>query len=141
MPQSSTQSSAWSLQTAIQARLAGDAGLLGLLGGPRIYDHVPRNGAYPLLVFGQSVAREWATGTEDGEEHVLTLHVWSEGGSRQQAHEIMSAVRRVLNGAALPLADHRLVNLRHEFSEARPEADRETYHGIVRYRAITEPVN
>ena len=135
------QSSAWSLQTAIHQRLASDAIVTGLLGGQRIYDHVPRNAPYPLLTFGQSVAREWATGTEDGEEHVLTLHVWSEGGSRQQAHDIMGAVRRALNDAALPLADHRLVDIRHEFSEARPEADRETYHGIVRYRAVTEPVN
>ena len=136
-----SQSSAWALQEAIHQRLTGDTNLLGLLGGPRIYDHVPRNAAYPILTFGQSVAREWATGTEDGEEHVLTLHVWSEGGSRQQAHEIMSAVRRALNEMAVPLSDHRLVNIRHEFSEARREADRETYHGIVRYRAVTEPLH
>lgn len=134
-------SSAWALQVAIHQRLSADASLLGLLGGPRIYDHVPRNTAYPIVTFGQSVAREWATGTEDGEEHILTLHVWSEGGSREQAHSIMGALKRVLGGAALPLNDHRLVDIRHEFSEARPEADRESYHGIVRYRAVTEPVN
>jgi Protein of unknown function (DUF3168) len=134
-------SSAWALQEAIHQRLTADASLTTLLGGPRIYDHVPRNTAYPILTFGQSVAREWATGTEDGEEHVLTLHVWSDGGSRQQAHDIMGAVKRVLNQAALPLNDHRLVDIRHEFSEARPEPDRESYHGIVRYRAVTEPVN
>ena len=134
-------SSAWALQEAIHQHLAEDSGLLGLLGGARIYDHVPRNTAYPILTFGQSVARDWTTGTEDGEEHILTLHVWSEGGSRQQAHEIMGAVRRALNDAPLALTDHRLVDIRHEFSEARPEADRESYHGIVRYRAVTEPVN
>ena len=134
-------SSAWALQEAIHQRLTADATLTNLLGGPRIYDHVPRNTAYPILTFGQSVAREWATGTEDGEEHILTLHVWSEGGSRQQAHDIMGAVKSALSQAVLPLSDHRLVDIRHEFSEARPEPDRETYHGIVRYRAVTEPVN
>ena len=134
-------SSSWALQAAIHDHLSADAGLIGLLGGPRIYDQVPRNSPYPLLTFGQSIAREWATDTDDGEEHILTLHVWSEGGSRQQTHDIRGAVKRALNGAALPLADHRLVDIRHEFSDARPETDRDVYHGIVRYRAATEPVN
>ena len=132
-------SSAWALQDAVHQRLTEDVGLVSLLGGPRIYDHVPRNTPYPIVTYGQSVAREWTTGTEDGEEHILTLHVWSEGGSRRQAHDIMAAVKRALGEAALPLTGHRLVDIRHEFSEARPEADRETYHGIVRYRAVTEP--
>lgn len=136
-----SHSSSWALQEAIHQHLASDSGLVGLLGGPRIYDHVPRNSSYPLLTFGQSVAREWATGTEDGEEHILTLHVWSDGGSRKQAHEIMHAVKRALNDASLPLVDHRLVDIRHEFSDARPEPDRKTYHGVVRYRAVTEPVD
>lgn len=132
-------SSAWSLQQAIHQHLSADTDLNALLAG-RIYDHVPRDATYPVLTFGQSIARDWATGSEDGEEHVVTLHVWSDGGSRRQAHDIMSAVRRALNAAALTLTDHRLVNIRHEFSEARPETDREAYHGIVRYRAVTEPL-
>ena len=37
------------------------------------------------------------------------------------------------------LPDHHLVNLRHELSEARLDPDGDTFHGIVRYRAVTEP--
>jgi hypothetical protein len=33
----------------------------------------------------------------------------------------------------------RLVNLRHEFSEVRRDADGETSRGLVRFRAVTEP--
>ncbi|WP_425283503.1 hypothetical protein [Methyloceanibacter superfactus] len=33
-----------------------------------------------------------------------------------------------------------MVNLRHEYTEARLDADGETLHGIVRYRAVTEPM-
>jgi hypothetical protein len=44
-----------------------------------------------------------------------------------------------LHDQPLTLVDHDLVNLRHEFSEARPDPDGDTYHGIVRYRAVTEP--
>ena len=37
------------------------------------------------------------------------------------------------------LTGHRLINLRHEFSEARRDPDGETTHGIARFRAVTEP--
>jgi hypothetical protein len=55
-------------------------------------------------------------------------------------HEIMQVLRSVLHARDLTLDGHRLVNLRHELSEARREADGETYHGIVRLRAVTEPL-
>jgi hypothetical protein len=43
------------------------------------------------------------------------------------------------NDQTLPLSDHDLVNLRHEFAEVRLDPDGDTFHGIVRYRAVTEP--
>ena len=134
-------SAGWALQVAIHAALSADSGLLAHLGGARIYDHVPRNAAYPFVTFGQTIARDWTTGTEDGLEHTLTLHVWSIGGSRRETHDIMDAVRNVLEDATLALSDHRLVQIRHEYSDARPDPDREAYHGILRYRAVTEPLN
>jgi hypothetical protein len=51
----------------------------------------------------------------------------------------MGAVHDALHDRDLALEGHRLVNLRHELSEARREPDGDTYHGIVRYRAVTEP--
>ena len=51
----------------------------------------------------------------------------------------MSAVRDALHEAELALAGHRLINLRHEVSEASRDPDGETYHGIVRFRAVPEP--
>ena len=50
-----------------------------------------------------------------------------------------SSIRAVLHDQPLVLADHYLINLRHEFSEARLDPDGDTFHGIVRYRAVTEP--
>jgi len=132
-------SASWSLQQSIFARLTSDPALLALLGAPRVYDDVPPGTPYPYLTFGHSTLRDWSTGSEEGDEHVLTLHVWSQAGGKRQAHEIMSAVRVALHDQPLALAGHRLVNLRHEFSEARRDADGETTHGIVRYRAVTEP--
>ena len=133
-------SSSWALQKSIYATLVGDAAVIGLLGSARIYDDTPQRSAFPYLTLGQSTLRDWSTGSEDGDEHLLTVHVWSRADGRHEAHEIMQALRDALHERALALDGHRLVNLRHELSEARREPDGETYHGIVRLRAVTEPI-
>ena len=133
-------SSAWELQKSIHAALTGDGAVTALLGGARVYDDVPRGAELPYITFGQSTARDWSTGTDEGSEHILTLHVWSRGAGEREAHQIMSAVRDRLHDAELAVDGQRLVNLRHEFSNAARDPDGETYHGIVRYRAVTEPL-
>jgi uncharacterized protein DUF3168 len=133
-------SAAWPLQQAMHAALIADAPLVALLGGPRVYDDVPTRGAYPYVTVAPVQARDFGTGSDDGEEHVVTLNVWSRGGGRKEALLIMAAVRTVLHDAALTLAGHRLVNLRHESSDARRGRDGETYEGVIRFRAVTEPI-
>lgn len=129
----------WALQQSIHATLSSDAGVLSILGAPRIFDDVPQRAEFPYLTLGQSTVRDWSTATEPGDEHLLTLHVWSRADGRRQAHDLMAALRQALHDRDLALDGHRLVNLRHEFSEARREPDGDTYHGIVRLRAVTEP--
>ena len=129
----------WALQTSIQARLAADTAVVGLLGGPRVYDDVPRGAAFPYVTFGLTSEKDWSTGTEDGAEHVMTLHVWSRAPGRHEAADIIAAIRGALHDRQLALAGHRLVNLRQEFADARRDPDGETFHGIVRLRAVTEP--
>jgi len=119
--------------------LANSPDLVALLGGVRIYDDAPQAVSFPFITIGQSVVRDWSTGTEDGSEHSLTLHVWSRTGSKKQMLQIVEAIRAVLHDKPLALEDHFLINLRHEFSEARLEHEGDTYHGVVRYRAVTEP--
>lgn len=126
---------------ALFETLTADSALTGLLGGAKIYDDVPRDTEFPYLVFGQSLQREWSTGTDDAAEHLFTLHVWSRANGRRETHEIMDVIRGRLQDAVLTLDDHRLINLRHEFSDARRGSDGETYQGILRYRAVTEPVS
>ena len=129
----------WALQRGVYQALAGSLDLTTLLGGVRVYGDVPQAAPYPFITLGQSVIRDWSTGSEDGAEHSLTLHVWSRSGGKKQVHEIIEAIKGVLHDQPLMLADHHLINLRHEFSEARLDPDGDTFHGIVRYRAVTEP--
>ncbi len=129
----------WALRRGIYQALASSSGLTALLGGVRVYDDAPQAASFPFITLGQSVIRDWSTGTEDGAEHNLTLHVWSRSGGKKQVHEIIDAIRAALHDQPLLLADHYLINLRHQFSEARLDPDGDTFHGIVRYRAVTEP--
>ncbi len=134
-------SAGWALQKALFTHLSADSNVTGVLGGAKIYDDVPRDATFPYVTFGESVVRDWSTGSDEGFEHVVTLHAWSRANGRRESHEIVGALRSSLHDQALAVEGHRLINLRHEFSEARREADGETYHGIVRYRAVTEPTN
>jgi hypothetical protein len=129
----------WALQRGIYQALASSSDLTALLGGVRIYDDAPQAASFPFITLGQSVIRDWSTGTEDGAEHDLTLHVWSRTGGKKQVQAVIGAIIAALHDQALLLEDHELVNLRHQFSEARLDPDGDTFHGIVRFRAVTEP--
>jgi len=132
-------SAGWQLQQAVYAALGGSAALTALLGGARIYDDVPHAAAYPFVTMGQTSSTDWGTGGSDGEEHILTLHVWSSFGGRSEAQLIVGAIRDTLHTAHFILAGHSLVNIRQQFSDVRREADGITIHGLVRYRAVTQP--
>lgn len=127
------------LQQAIHAALSADAGLTGLLGGPRIYNEVPRGAELPYVTIGESTVRDWSTGSEDGHEHFLTIMAWSRANGEREVQRILAAVDAVLHDAALTVSGVRLVNLRREFSEVRRDSDGETSRGLLRFRAVTEP--
>lgn len=128
------------LQRTIFDTLTGNQGLTSMLGGPKIFDRRPERAAFPYLTLGRTAVVDWSTGTEDGSEHILTLHVWAKGGGKQETYEIMDKVSETLNDAHLQLEGHYLVNLKLQFAEARQETESATYHGILRFRAVTEPV-
>jgi hypothetical protein len=110
-----------------------------MLGGPKIYDEPPKAATYPYITLGESRLSDFSTGTEEGEEHQLTLHAWSHQGGHREAHLIAGALLQALDDAPLSVTGHTLVNLRFSVADIRREADGRTYHAIVRFRAVTEP--
>lgn len=133
-------SASWALQKAIFAAMTADANLTAKIGVNQVFDDVPRDTDFPYVTFGQSEVRDWATGTEAGHEHTIVLNVWSRENGRREVHDVMDAVVQVLHLAEFVVEGHRLINLRHELSQARREPDGETYLGTVRFRAVTEPL-
>ena len=128
------------LRAAVHDALSTDSALAALLGGAKVYDAPPRAAAFPYVTLGETRIADWSTGSDTGEEHQLTLHAWSRQGGHAQAHMIAGALLQALDDAPLTLTDHRLVNFRFAVADVRREADGRTYHALVRFRAVTEPL-
>ncbi|WP_245419710.1 DUF3168 domain-containing protein [Phyllobacterium salinisoli] len=128
------------LQKAVFLALCHDAALVARLGGPNVYDHVPAAAAFPYVTFGQTAVYDWSTDSEIGDEHLFTIHVWARAGGKKQVLEIMDLIASRMSVAALTLDRHRLVNLALQYSQARNDDERDGYHGLLRYRAVTEAV-
>ncbi|MHA1523454.1 MAG: DUF3168 domain-containing protein [Alphaproteobacteria bacterium] len=129
----------WEVQSALYQLLSTDTALTTLLGGVRIYDDVPPGADFPFVAIGENLSRDWSTGSDAGDEHALTIHTWSRQAGRKQTHDLIAAIRVALEANALSLSQNRVVNLGFEFSQARLDGDGETYHGVIRYRVVTEP--
>ena len=71
---------------------------------------------------------------------IWALHAWTRASGRRLAHELAGAIEAALDQPAFALDGHRLIALRHEFTDVRREADGETWRALVRFRAVTEPV-
>ena len=128
-----------SLRAAIRGVLTVDAPLAALVGAGKIYDEPPREAALPYVTLGENAVADNSTATEAGEEHTLTLHVWSRHGGHKEAHEIAGAVLAALTDAPLTLEGHHVANLRFLRADIRREPDGRTYRGVIRLRAVTEP--
>nr|CAD6421040.1 hypothetical protein REQ54_02178 [Rhizobium sp. Q54] len=131
-------SAANALLAAIHARLSSDAALSGLIGPDGIRDRLLPRPALPAIVFGEVETRDYSTGTEAGEEHRLTLEVWSEAAGRRQAEEIAHRVRVLLHGVSLLLAGHALVSLLHLRTRTRRQTKTALFEAQLLFRAVTE---
>jgi hypothetical protein len=128
------------LRAAIHHALRDDGALAAALGGARIYDEPPRDVAFPYVTLGEARLSDASSDGGVTQEHLLTLHVWSREGGHRQAHIIAGALLQALDDAPLSPAGHRLVNLRFTVADIRREKDGRTYHALVRFRALTEPL-
>jgi hypothetical protein len=128
------------LRAAIHDALTSDTALSAALGGARIYDEVPRNAAFPYVTLGETRLLDSSGDGGTTQEHQLTLHAWSRKGGHREAHVIAGALLQALDDAPLDVEGQRLVNLRFSVADIRRESDGRTYHALVRFRAVTEPL-
>ena len=126
------------LHAAIHDTLAADIALTGLVGPDAVFDRAPPRAAFPYITFGPTAAYDWSTGTDRGDGHLLTLHIWSEAHGRKQALAIAERVTALLDDAHLVLAGHRLVLLRFADLDAGYDAALRGFRATLRFEALTE---
>ena len=129
------------LRAAILAATQGDLELANLMGGAvRVYDEPPRAAEPVYAVFGDVSARDWSTASDRGHEQDATIVVWGREGSARSALLVAERFATLLDGAALPLDGHRLVDLRVTELGARRERDTNVARLSLRLRAVTEAI-
>jgi len=131
-------SAANALLQAIHQRLSGDAALTAIIGPNGIRDRLLPRALLPSIVLGDIETRDFSTSTESGEEHFLTLEIWSDGEGRRQALAIAAIVRPLLDDAALTLEGFSLVSLLQVSARTRREPKTKFYVTEMRFRAVTE---
>lgn len=130
------------LQLALLTKLRANGDLKALLGNPpRVYDEPPADPVYPYVSLGRSETRPWGGLDGEGLEHVLSLTIVSVFGGSEEAKAVMALVRLSLHGASLNLDGHRLINLRVTYADLFKAADWRSTFGVLRLRAVTEPLN
>jgi hypothetical protein len=126
------------LQQALFLRLKSDATLSALLGGAGLVENPTRNVAYPYVTCGQTCAFDWDSGSENRDNQLITFHVWSKAHGEAETLAIMKAIEDRLANAALVVGPRGETRLSLEFTEARYDEDLLVYHGLLRFRALTE---
>ena len=134
------------LQAAIFAALAGDDQLTAILGTdtrttpPRakVYDTIPSGTPAPYVVIGDETAIDAGASLKDGQEHTLTLHVWTEDQSSRSCKAIQARVRAVLHEARLTLSAGRCTLVRQDYKDTSRDPDGVSWHGVMRFRARTQ---
>jgi hypothetical protein len=129
------------LRAAIQAHLAGHAGLTTAIGADRVFDEAPRAASGVYVVHGEVEAQDWSTGSDAGCEQDLGLVVWAgQSSSARQALEAAAIIADALHDAELELEGHRLINLRWRSSRLARDARTGLSLVTIRLRAVTEAI-
>lgn len=130
------------LQKAIYAKLAASAALLAL--SVKIYDTVPPDRVFPYITIGESQEIPDDADCIDGSEIYETLHIWA----RSDAHpgfplpkQIGAAVRAALDKADLTMPHFALISIRRDGERYFRDPDGITSHGVLTFRALTEPAD
>lgn len=127
-----------SLQKAIWQKLSSDAALTAKIGTGGIVDRVIAKRAFPYLVIGEIITRDWSTSTEPGEEHIITVEVWSDKDGHAEAQSLAGQARDLLHNQPLALTGAVLVNLQHISTRVRREPRSRAHVAFVQLRAVTE---
>lgn len=132
--------SSWPVHQAVFSALLAGTSFTNLV-GTRLYDHVPVSpdpATFPYVEVGESTGASFDTKTEMGFEQTIVLHTWSRYRGRKETKQIQAAIYGLLHRGTLSGTAFTPVNMEHEFTEVFTDPDGLTYHGIQRFRVVTQ---
>ena len=129
------------LRDGLLASLAADAPIRARLKGAYIYDGVPRGAPFPHINIGECETKRWDTQTSRGFEHIVTLHVWTREPKPREAQALLDQLDAWAAGAVVAVSGMRVVSLSNIFWTALNAPEAGLFHGVMRLRIVTEPVN
>lgn len=124
------------IQTAVQAKLLGDATLSGMITG--VFDQVPQNKPLPYISYGQHVDGPYPTfGGHWNSEAYFLLDIWSNASGDDECYRILAEVLRLLatrpDNLPLTLPSYGHVGMWYEWSTILHEEDYGIRHMPVRF--------
>lgn len=131
-------SAASSLQQAIFTALSADPALAAITGPGGITDRLVRARAEPVVRIAAIESRDYSTGTERGEEHMVRLECRAGEGGHRMVEAMAARLRAVLDDQALALDGHALVNIRHRTTKVRRDAGAKGHMAEMVFRVVTE---
>lgn len=133
------------LQKAIDSILSADSTLLNLLGDDSsagiVANPVVQKPAFPYVVYGNSSSISWDTNSTIGAETTIDIHVFSQSGDQEECATIMERIKNLLHRASPSISGEAVVFLVwDDFDTIEREATESlvTYHGISRFKAVTQ---
>lgn len=129
------------LQRVVYDRARNDPTLALIMGHElaEFYDYVPEDAVLPYVNYQLVQSVEDDTTTTTGFVTTFALHVWSEKEGSREAHRILQRLYELFHlKKDFTLELYRLINLTYITSEVIRDPDGQTYHGIIRFRAVLD---
>lgn len=123
---------AHAVNTAIYARLSGDATLLATATGG-VHDDVPDGTAYPYVVMGESSEAPFDSFTQQGRSVIVTIHTWSQYQGAKETETMLSRIITLLDRYALSVSGGVLTRCVFESKQTMRDPDGLTRHGVVTF--------
>ena len=90
------------LRKALMVRLSQDAGLVGLLGGKKIFALVPAATEPPYVSFGTARQSLFTGGSRMGHMHQITLDLWSKQSGDVEVLTLADTITQCLGSTDWP---------------------------------------
>ena len=114
---------------------------LNLIDSPTSIDRDEAHKGATYITIGMTPVYDWAGFAPVGNEHTLTIHVWSRWSTKAKINEIVSELAETLGDAILSSSGRVLLNLEFQYAGAGHDHSGEILHGLIRYLVRSTPIN